>query len=245
MAIRLYQFAASHYNEKARWGLDLKGVPHERVSLLPGPHAPVMKRLTGRTETPVLVDAEEVVAGSAAILDYLERRFPEPRLEPDQPAERERALAIVRQFDDEVGPAVRLAKFFEVMSGEYATRTFCSEKPAWVRMAYRASFPLVSQVMKRSMGINAENAAPARERVRQALDFVAKQTEGSFYLAGDAFSVADLTVAALLMPAVDVGDLGGPPSADTEAERAWLARWADHPGAAWVKEIYRRHRRTA
>jgi hypothetical protein len=51
-------------------------------------------------------------------------------------------------------------------------------------------------------------------------------------------------VAALLMPAVDVGDLGGPPS-DAEAERVWLARWADHPGAAWVQEIYRRHRRTA
>jgi glutathione S-transferase len=22
----------------------------------------------------------------------------------------------------------------------------------------------------------------------------------------------------------------------------WTARWADHPGAAWVREIYRRHR---
>ena len=44
--ITLYQFPASHYNEKVRWALDLKGVPHDRVSLLPGPHAPRMKRLT-------------------------------------------------------------------------------------------------------------------------------------------------------------------------------------------------------
>jgi glutathione S-transferase len=60
---------------------------------------------------------------------------------------------------------------------------------------------------------------------------------------GDEFCVADLTCAALLMPAVEVGDLGGPASAGTDAEQAWLARWSDHPGAAWVREIYRRHRR--
>ena len=65
--ITLYQFAGSHFNEKARWALDLKGVDHERVSLMPGPHAPRMKKLTGRTDTPVLVDGEEVVAGSTAI----------------------------------------------------------------------------------------------------------------------------------------------------------------------------------
>ena len=80
--------------------------------------------------------------------------------------------------------------------------------------------------MKRSMGINAENAARARERVRQALDFVAKQTEGSFYLAGGRFSSADLTVASLLMPTVDVAALGGPVTAATGPELAWQARWA-------------------
>lgn len=242
--ITLYQFAASHYNEKARWALDLKGVRHERVSLMPGPHAPQMKRLTGRTQTPVLVDGDEVVAGSAAILAHLERRFPEPPLEPDAPADRENALAIAREFDDEVGPTVRLAKFFEVMSGEYATRTFCSEKTPIVRGLYRASFPLIARIMKRSMGIDAENAARGRERTRQALDLVAKQPEATGYLVGDRFSVADLTCAALLMPAVDVEDLGGPALAGTEAEHAWLARWANHPGAGWVREIYRRHRRS-
>lgn len=37
--ITLHPFPASHYNEKARWALDLKAVPHDRVSLLPGPPA--------------------------------------------------------------------------------------------------------------------------------------------------------------------------------------------------------------
>jgi len=240
--ITLYQFPASHFNEKARWALDLKGVSHERVSLMPGPHAPRMQRLTGRTQTPALVDGDEVVAGSAAILAHLEARFPEPRLLPDAPADRERAREITEQFDAEVGPAVRLAKFFEVMSATYAIRTFCPDKSPVVKGLYRAGFPLISRVMKRSMQINAENAARGRERTRQAFDFVVKESEATGYLVGDCFGIADLTCAALLMPAVEVGDVGGPQSAGTEAESAWLARWADHPGAAWVREIFRRHR---
>ena len=241
--IILYQFPASHYNEKARWALDLKRVPHQRVSLLPGPHVPKMKRLSGRTQTPVLVDRTKVVAGSAAILAYLEQRFPDPPLEPSDPGERERALAIAATFDQKVGPAVRLAKFFEVMCGEFAVRTFCAEKAPLTRTLYRASFPLVHLIMKRSMEINAENAEKGREETQYALDYVVRESGTSGYLIGDSFSLADLTCAALLMPAVEVADLGGPPLAETDAERAWLQRWADHPGAAWVREIYRRHRR--
>jgi glutathione S-transferase len=241
--ITLYQFPASHFNEKARWALDWKGIAHERVSLLPGPHAPRMQRLTGRTQTPVLVDEDEVIAGSAEILAHLERRFPEPALLPSDADERERALAIARRFDDEVGPAVRVAMFFEVMSGAYALRTFCAQKGPVVKAAYRASFPLIAQVMKRSMQIDAEHAARGRERTLEALEFVASEAKGTGYLVGDRFGSADLTCASLLMPAVDVGAFGGPTSPGSDAERAWLARWAEHPGAAWVREIYRRHRR--
>ena len=101
--ITLYQFPSSHFNEKARWGLDVKRVPHDRISLIPGPHAPRMQRLTGKTLTPALVDGDEV--------------------------------------------------------------------------------------------------------------------------------------------AVDVADLGGPALSGTEEENVWLAHWENHPGTAWVQEIYRRHRR--
>jgi glutathione S-transferase len=53
--IELLQFRHSPYNEKVRWALDLKRVPHTRRSLLPGPHVATVRRLTGRTHTPVLV----------------------------------------------------------------------------------------------------------------------------------------------------------------------------------------------
>jgi glutathione S-transferase len=239
--IELFQFEGSHFNEKARWALDWKSVPHERISLLPGPHMGTMKKLTGATETPALRDGGRVVAGSTAILEHLEERFPEPALFPADPAERERALAIVRHWDDEVGPAVRLAKFFEVMEADYAVGTFCQSKGAVTRTAYRAAFGVVGKVMKSKMGIDAESAAAAREVVRDAFDYVAKPLP-SGHLVGDRFTVADLTCAALLMPCVTVTEWGGPVDAPTEKNRVWLAKWADHPGASWVRETYRRHR---
>ena len=240
--VELFQFSGSHFNEKARWGLDLKGVCHERISLMPGPHMRTMKKLTGATQTPALVDDGQVVPGSTAILEHLERSVPEPALFPADASERERTLAIVDRWDDEVGPAVRLAKFFQVMEAAYAVATFCEGQGGIARGIYRAAFPLVGGLMKSKMGINAESAAAAREITRGAFDFVAKEPGAKGYLVGDRFTVADLTCAALLMPCVSVAEWGGPPAAPTEKNRAWLAGWADHPGAEWVREIYRRHR---
>lgn len=240
--IELFQFQGSHFNEKARWGLDWKSVPHRRISLLPGPHMRTMKKLTGASQTPALRHGDEVIAGSAAILEHLEQRFPEPALFPAHPAERERALALVRRWDAEVGPAVRLAKFFEVMEPAFAVEMFAHGKGVLAKALYRATFPLVAGIMKSKMGINAENAAAAREVTRDGFDFVAKESGESGHLVGDRFTVADLTCAALLMPCVLVEEWGGPKEAPTAKNQAWLAQWADHPGADWVRETYRRHR---
>jgi glutathione S-transferase len=60
---------------------------------------------------------------------------------------------------------------------------------------------------------------------------------------GDRFSVADLACAALLAPLVspDHPDVRQPePLPDALA--AFLARFASHSGAAWVREQYARHR---
>jgi glutathione S-transferase len=212
---------------------------------MPGPHAPKIKRLTGQTQTPVLVEGDTVVAGSASILDFLERRYPEPALYPRDDAERRRALEIQKDFDAEVGPAVRLAKFFEVLDAEYVVGTFCRHGGALARAAYRAAFPAIHQVMKRTMQINAANAERARERVSQALDFVSAEAGSRGYLIGSDFSLADLVCAALLMPAVSVTAWGGPTEHESDKNRRWLAAWADHPGAEWVREMFRRHRRPA
>lgn len=241
----LFQFQGSHFNEKARWVLDLKQVPHERRSLLPGPHAFVVKRLSGDTQVPVLRDGGEVVAGSARIVEHLERSFPDPPLLPEDPQLRHRALEIQRTFDGEVGPAVRLALFFEAMDADFALGTFCRDRSAVVQALYRFSFPPIARFMKSTMAITPETAARARARTSEALDFVAEESRETGYLVGDRFSVADLAAAALLMPTVSVEEWGGPPVAQTPRAESWRRSWADHPGAEWVRATYARHRRPA
>lgn len=238
----LFQFHSSHFNEKARWALDLKGVPHTRRSLLPGPHAFTMKRVTGKTEVPVLREGEQVIAGSAQILEHLEAQFPDPPLYPKDPALRREALEIQETFDAEVGPAIRLALFFDAMDAEFAIKAFGPDRGPVARTMYRMSFSAVSNVMKRKMSITAENAEKARKRTEQALDFVAERGAGNGHLVGDEFSVADLSCAALLMLTVPVDEWGGPKSPDTAKVRTWRERWTGHPGTDWVRDTYRRFR---
>ena len=69
MALKLYQFAISHYCEKIRWALDYKGLNYETVNLLPGQHVKTIRKLTGEASSvPVLDHDGHVVQGSAAIL---------------------------------------------------------------------------------------------------------------------------------------------------------------------------------
>jgi glutathione S-transferase len=241
----LHQFRASHFNEKARWGLAWKGVDHVRRTHLPGPHAFAVGRLSGQTATPVLVIGEEVIAGSARILDALERRYPERPLYPDDPALRRRALALQTRFDEEVGPAVRTA-IFSVLIDEpdHLCRIFSEGKPWAVRALYRASFPLARSRIAQANGLTAPGGVSrALEATRVALDFVAKELGPSGQLAGPAFSVADLAAASLLAPlvALEHPDMRMPSPAPPRVA-ALLARWADHETVAWVREQYRRHR---
>ena len=73
--IELLQFRHSPYNERVRWALDLKRVPHRRRGLLPGPHLATVRRLTGRTTTPVLRHDGQPIVGSARIIEWLDARY--------------------------------------------------------------------------------------------------------------------------------------------------------------------------
>lgn len=243
--VLLLQFRWSHYNEKVRWALDWKRVPHRRRSLLPGPHGPVVAWLTGKTETPVARFGGRVIAGSAAIIDELERRVPEPALYPTDPGLCEEALALARHFDDEVGPVVRRGVFGHLLEDPgYVCRMFASDRSGLVQAGYRALFPVTRVVMARSMGIRGGASIEAAcDATCRALDLVAERGGPGGHLVGDRFSVADLTAAALLAPAAapDHPEMSLP-EPRPEALRRWLARFAGHPGAAWVRETYRRHR---
>jgi glutathione S-transferase len=75
--MRLYQIPFSHNCIKVRHVLDLEGIDHAVVNINPAPRGEV-KRVSGQTLVPTLVDRGHVVSGSTPILLYLEEQRPEP-----------------------------------------------------------------------------------------------------------------------------------------------------------------------
>jgi glutathione S-transferase len=243
----LFQFAFSHYNEKARWALDWKRVPHRRRSLLPGPHRPVIQKLTGQAQVPVLRWGDDIVPGSGRIIDHVERRCPEQPLYPASVAARGEALELARWFDDEVGGPIRLAFFHDFLQdGGYAARCFTTTVGPAAAAAYRAVFPLIRVVMRRDMKIDAAGAERGIARTIEALDLVAKRAGRDGYLVGNAFSVADLTAAALLSPAAFPKESPVPVvEPRSPVVKRWIERFAGHPGVEWVAGVFRKHRGTS
>ncbi len=240
----LWHFEHSHYNEKARWALDHRGIPHRRKALMPGPHAPVVKRLTGRTEVPVLVHGDRVIPGSADIIDYLESGFDGPSLYPSDPAARERALAFQRWMDDEVGAPARCAYFSDVL-GDHACMgsMFSWGKEGVPAVLYRKSFPAIHQLLKRVYRMDPEHVEEGFRKIGEALDRIADETRETGYLVGGQFTVADLAAASLLMFCAWPPEYHIPrPDALPPGNRKFLERWQSHPATAWIRRMYAEHR---
>lgn len=243
----LHQFVYSHFNDKVRWALDRKQLDHRRVTYLPGPHAPAIRRLSGQTQTPVLVVDGHALSGSAAIIDRLEQLHPPPALYPQDAAARAEALRWQARLDAELGPAARTVLFSALIrEPDYLCQFFAEGKPAMKRFFYRRSFPLARALMARGNGVNPEGVRRASATAAVWLDRVAAAVSETGYCVGDTFSVADLTAATLLAP------LGKPLSPDMcrpepmpGAVEDLLGQFAHHPAIIWMQHMYQHHRSSA
>jgi glutathione S-transferase len=240
----LWQFTGSHFNEKARWALDFKRVPHVRHSLIPGFHVPVVKRMTGKTHVPVLKLNGVAISDSSRIIEALEAAYPEPALYPADPDQRRRALELEDFFDEELGPYIRRWMFYLILPYPAFVRAlFVSHASPAAQLAQRAMSPLIGVVMRRQMNINPASAEAARVKTLAAMDRLESEVRPSGYLVGDRFTVADLTAAALLSPLVR------PPEFPYKAAIPIpepVAKIRDsvstHPAFRWTLQTYRQHR---
>lgn len=242
----LWHFPVSHYNEKARWALDYKGIAHERVPQ-GATYLPRAWWKTRQGSLPILLLPDGVaIADSTRIIAELERRHPEPPLYPADAAQRERALALEDWFDEEVGHPVRTWLLADIWkeNPEAAFQALSTGMEDTLPPLPRPLLPLMRRFYLARHTINDETRARAREQVRAGFDRIESELQASGYLVGDAFSVADLTAAALLAPIVQPDELEYPANLDLLPEHLRKEREAlsTHPGFEWVKTIFRRHR---
>jgi glutathione S-transferase len=240
----LWHLKASHYNEKARWALDHKGVPHVRRALVPGEHARTARRLTGRPTFPILVLDGEAIGDSTQIIAALERRYPTSPLYPADPVERWRALEIEDFFDEELGPHLRLLVLHSTLPDPaLMLGVFAPDLTGRRRCVARATFPLVRRRVKAMFGIDDESVARAFEQIRLAGERFRRELQPSGHLVGDGFTVADLTLAALLSPILAPEQFPYPQPQRGHPRLAPVRdALADVGLAEWALGMYERHR---
>jgi glutathione S-transferase len=240
----LWHLKVSNYNEKARWALDYKGVRHERRAVVPGAHRAVARKLTDGTTFPILVLDGEAIGDSTKIIAALERRHPEPALYPSDPQARRRALELEDFFDEELGPHVRLVVIDHLLADPRVfLGAFAPDLTAVRRLAARAAFRRLRRGVRDRMGIDERSVELAYAKIRVAGERFRTELGPSGYLAGDSFTIADLTLAALVAPAVAPEQFPYPQPQRGHPLLEPLRRVLAESGILeWSLEMYARHR---
>jgi glutathione S-transferase len=199
----LWHLKVSPYNEKARWALDFKRVPHVRKALLPVGHERTAQRLWGGDTLPALVIDGTALGDSTRIIAALEERHPTPPLYPAHAAARARALELEDSFDEHLGPYLRrLVLHHALGDANLLLGAFTPDLRGTRRLTARATFRLVRRRLRRDFRIDESSVEEAFGKVAGAGERMRAKLGPSGYLVGDTFSVADLTLASMCAPAV-------------------------------------------
>ncbi|HEY6259235.1 MAG TPA: glutathione S-transferase family protein [Xanthobacteraceae bacterium] len=240
----LWHIPLSHSNEKARWALDYKRIAHHR-QVLGADYLIRAWRATGRGTLPILFLVGRAIGDSTHIIAALEERYPEPPLYPRDVAARQRALALEDYFDEQLGPAVRATIITPLFrhDPDIAVRVLTTGMPDKAHQTLpplRRIFPAYYRFRHKIRDAKLE---ADRATVNAALDRIEQERQGRPYLVGDAFTVADLTAAAMLGVLLQPPDIQYPLRIELppylQDYRATLLR---HPAAQWAANIYRLNR---
>ena len=240
----LWHIPLSHFNEKVRWALDHKRIAHRR-QVLGADYLIRAWRATGQGKLPILFLDGRPICDSTRIIAALEERHPDPPLYPANAAARERALALEEHFDERLGPAVRAAIVTPLFrhDPDVALRGLTTGMP---EQAYRTLRPLVRvfpAFYRFRHGISDRNLEADRAAVRSALDRIEQERQGHAHLVGDAFTVADLTAAALLSPVLQPPEHQYPLRVELPPYlQDYRAALLEHPAMQWAADVYRTHR---
>lgn len=109
MAVTVIGNYLSPYVRKVLVCLEFKGIRYEIDPIVPFFGNDEFARLSPLRRVPLLIDDAVAVSDSTVICEYLEDRYPEPRLVPRTPAQRARARWFEEYADSRMGDATFFA----------------------------------------------------------------------------------------------------------------------------------------
>lgn len=233
----------SHYCEKARWALDACRIAYEESGHLPLFHYLAVR---GKQSVPVLVIGGERLTDSTDIVAWADAKKPGTLIPADARA-RDEALAIEDQLDRDLGPATRRWGYYHLLPRKELQHVMVRGVPSWEARALTFTRPLAVGFLKRSLRIDEAGVERSRKKIEQTFDAIdAKLADGRAYLAGDRFTIADLTLASLASPILFPREhpFGLPtPEELTPDARSQVETWRERPAGRHAMAMYARHRR--
>jgi len=240
---KLITFGISPYCEKARWALDWHGIDYQEIGWPCGLHE-LLAKLGGAkaTTVPILVNGDELVQGSSAIIDWADERAGAHGRQLTLPDARK----IEQRADDVIGVHVRRLYFAEMLPRfpHLAKPGLIYNTSASHRFIGNMMWPVTWRIIMRRYDVTPDAASESRAALAAELDWLESQlADGRPYLVGDRFSRADLSVSSLLAPIACSEEIPAfRTSTFADALIANSRRWAERPVMRWVKEQYEAHR---
>lgn len=203
----LHVIPFSHFNEKAMWVLDLKGIPYDLKPLLNPTDRSEIKRVTGGKSltTPVLIEPDgRVLADSTDIALRAEELRPDPVLIPAEEPLRSECLLLEDWADEALGIHTRRWLFGHLLlrDPERGKGFLLGGRPAWQRPLL---WPLARRKLSQAFQLSPRTVAASEALLRRELLLLRDRLASRRWLVGERPSLADLSVAALLGPLVVAG----------------------------------------
>jgi len=171
MSLTVCGLIGSPFYRKICTLLNEKDVPYETETMNPFQAGEEFSKLNPMRRIPLLKDtdagADFILPDSSAITQYIERKHPTPAMLPDDLTEYGRALWFEEYADTEMAGIIGLKVFRTVVFPQLAGK--------------EPDFSIALQTI--------------REKLPRIHDYLEEQLEGKEWLAGNMFSVADISVA--------------------------------------------------
>jgi glutathione S-transferase len=235
--LKLYNAPHSTCSQKVRICLHEKGLPFEDIKLDLGKAKDQLKpeylALNPNGVVPTLVDDGEVVIDSSVICEYLDEKYPAPKLTPDNIVRRAKMRAWMRYFEEVPTVAVRVPSFNMGFLPRFAgldDEGFRAEQSD-VRPIRKHFYRRMTQ-----NGFKRADVEAALEQIDSTCARMEKALETGPWLLGEQYTIADVVVT----PSIDrMNDLGFSSIWHKKYPRvtSWYARMRERP--AFQKAFYK------
>lgn len=182
MALMIYGSTVSPFVRKVRVVMAEKGLEYTLDPVNPFAPPPEFTQISPLKRIPAFRDTDlpepNHLSDSTVICDYLESKFPEPALYPRDPYQRARALWYEEYADSILAQTVGSGLFFE-------------------------------RVVKKIMKAQPDEAlcqVTLTQKLPPLFDYLEKEIGDKAYLAGGTFSIADISVATMIVNFLHAGE---------------------------------------